>query len=268
MSSRFRGWCFTINNYSSQDIDDLLDLHFEYLVIGFEVGKQQTPHIQGYVYFHDGKTFETVKKKFPKKTHIERQKGSPEQASIYCMKDGEFYVFGELPCKGKAKFEQIKEVMKDPESNFQIYHQYRKSYQEYIRSLNVSREKRLFFISYDARFSIDSESVFMDSDLDTYESEDVCVLSPYTTFNVENWYAGYPPKIKRGYEVIKVNPADLYLTYYDQKELNYLKKKYMSIDYKCLTIEEEPEPDFDLFTGSEWSDQEDHTVENGICERK
>lgn len=267
MSSRFRGWCFTINNYSSSDIDLLLDLHFEYLIFGFEVGKKKTPHIQGYLYFHDAKTFETVKKKLPKKSHIERQKGTPEQAAIYCMKDGEFYVFGELPCKGRAKFEQIKEVMEDPEKNFQIYHQYRKTYKEYLRSKDDFREKKLFFVPYENRFAVCSDDVFMDPDIETYDSETVCILNPYTNFNVENWYAGYPPRIRRGYEVIKVNPHTIYLTYDSVKELNYLKKKYVSIDYRCLLTGEDAqlvhEEDCvpDLLAQLE-------NIESGICEQE
>jgi len=234
MASRTRGWCFTVNNYTDKDIDTLLDLHFEYMVIGFEIGKKRTPHIQGYVYFHSAITFETAKRKLPKGCHIERQKGSPDQAAIYCMKDGEFYTFGELPVQGRAKYAQIEAVMEDPTSNFHLYQQYKKTFTEYKRSQRTNEDPELCFIPYDARFTVGTKSVFMDADIDTYQDEDICIFSPYTVFNIENWYCGHAPRIRRGYEVIPVNPKTIYLTYDSDKELNFLKKKYIAIAYRCI----------------------------------
>lgn len=238
MASRYRGWCFTVNNYKFSDMCHLMDMHFEYMIIAYEVGKKGTPHIQGYVYFHNGITFETAKKKLPKDCHIERQKGTPEQATIYCMKDGEYYEFGERPCQGKAKFEQIKSVMENPEENFHLYNQYRRSYREYMLSKKKDHERNLYFIHEDKRYTIEGE-VFHDLDLETYENEDIIVIPPYSSFKVDAWINGYPPRIKRGYEIIKIDPTDVYITYETDKELNYLKKKYVSIGYSCL-INEDP----------------------------
>lgn len=239
MTSRYRGYCFTVNNYDDDDVDVLLDLHFQYMVIGFEEGEKGTPHIQGYVYFHNGITFQTAKKKLPEGCHIERQKGTPEQASIYCMKDKDFYEFGELPCKGKAKFEQIKAAMENPEDNFQLFNQYRRSYREFlaIKQKHLDFDRQLYFIHESRRYTVTFEDfeVFQDEDITTYDLEPCIVIPCYSSFNIEAWINGYAPRIRRGYEVIHVNPFHVYIYYSDAKELNYLKKKYMSIDYKCLS---------------------------------
>jgi len=43
MSKRLqaRGWCFTINNDHFDDLDTLLERDFQYLIFGFEMGKNK-----------------------------------------------------------------------------------------------------------------------------------------------------------------------------------------------------------------------------------
>ena len=97
---RSRDWCFTINNYQEADISSLLEIATTtvYLVFGKEVGSSGTPHIQGYLYFKDAKTFSRLKKLMPT-AHIEPRcdKSTPLQAATYCKKDGDFQEFGTLP---------------------------------------------------------------------------------------------------------------------------------------------------------------------------
>jgi len=52
---RTRGWTFTINNDTFEDLIGLIETDFEYLVIGFEVGDSGTPHIQGYILLQKSK---------------------------------------------------------------------------------------------------------------------------------------------------------------------------------------------------------------------
>jgi len=98
--TRNRAWCFTINNYTFEEMDACINLPVEYKVFGFEVGKKGTPHIQGYLYHNDRISMKQLKKSIPR-AHLEKAKGSPQQNYDYCTKDGEFYEFGNLPVKGK-----------------------------------------------------------------------------------------------------------------------------------------------------------------------
>jgi len=41
--TRNRAWCFTINNYTFEEMDACINLPVEYKVFGFEVGKKGTP---------------------------------------------------------------------------------------------------------------------------------------------------------------------------------------------------------------------------------
>lgn len=233
---RSRGWCFTINNYTFEDCINLMDIPFDYLVVGFEVGENGTEHIQGYLHMESQLAFSSMKVWLPR-AHLECARGTPEQASIYCKKDGVYIEMGELPVQGKLKFEQIEAVMKDPKSNFALYNQYRRSYESFMLSDKKSPEKRfLIFIPEDEQYNISGFhggiSVFMDSDLDTYQNEEVIVIECYRSmFPVDKWFNGYPKRIKRGYEIMVVDPAYVYVLYSTNKELSYLKKVFSSIEY-------------------------------------
>lgn len=107
-SSRKRDYCFTINNPTDSDVDELESLRKQskvrYLIIGREVGEQGTPHLQCYVYYHNAVAFSAVKKALPR-AHIEPCKGTPDQNIAYCSKGGDFAEFGDRPISQKRKGE-------------------------------------------------------------------------------------------------------------------------------------------------------------------
>ena len=85
-------YLLTINNYEKTD-DELMNYiknltkSLKYAVFQREVGeKKATEHIQLYIEFTRGTEFSYIKKWFST-AHIERRKGSREQARDYCMKE-------------------------------------------------------------------------------------------------------------------------------------------------------------------------------------
>ena len=104
--SQYRGWCFTLNNYS--ELDEVIlefleeEKHFVYVVVGFEIAESGTPHMQGYIYFSSKKTLVQMRKLFDG-AHWEPAKGDPDQNYEYCTKDGDFFEAGIRP---KSKLAQ------------------------------------------------------------------------------------------------------------------------------------------------------------------
>nr|WPR18600.1 MAG: replication polyprotein [Owegonang virus 32] len=95
--------CFTLNNYTEQEEEDIgTKLEWSYLVIGREVGKEGTPHLQCYGELQTRKRLTTLKK-FNTRIHWEALKSTAQAASKYCKKDGDFKEWGELALPAAKK---------------------------------------------------------------------------------------------------------------------------------------------------------------------
>lgn len=88
-------WCFTINNYTDADNDQLSRLEYKYIVFGKEVGTDLTPHYQGYVELKKRSSLKAVKVLLTR-AHWEPRKGTALQAADYCKKEGDFYEDGKI----------------------------------------------------------------------------------------------------------------------------------------------------------------------------
>lgn len=110
--TRSRGWCFTINNPNGWDEADIANVVkiAKYVIRGKEVGEEGTPHWQGYLYFQQPKTFTAVRQLLPR-AHIEKQRGSFEQAIEYCQKDNDFEEWGDKPSGPTGQKNKWKEVL-------------------------------------------------------------------------------------------------------------------------------------------------------------
>lgn len=97
-------WCFTLNNWTTEQYDELLLKLVEHkYIIGKEVGEQGTPHLQGYIEFKN--------KKLPmgymgiKEIHWEKAKKCKEANLLYCSKSGDFVTNFKMPSK-KAEYKK------------------------------------------------------------------------------------------------------------------------------------------------------------------
>ena len=88
-------WCFTLNNPGEEEVPEW-PVDVEYYVIGIETGASGTPHWQGYVCFAKKLRLTALKKLMPR-AHWEVMRGTPQQASDYCKKDGNYQEDGILP---------------------------------------------------------------------------------------------------------------------------------------------------------------------------
>lgn len=116
MPSKAKRWCFTLNNPTQGEEDlvaqSLSSPHVKYGVYGRETGESGTPHLQGYVIFVSEKRLSQAKALLASnRVHLEVAKGTPQQASDYCKKDGDWKEFGKLPTK-KTKQPQWESLVK------------------------------------------------------------------------------------------------------------------------------------------------------------
>lgn len=88
-SFKSRKYCFTLNNYSETEFNDIkkwCKINSSYFGIAKEIGTNGTPHLQGYIEFKNPRSFNTVYK-IMKRAHIESAKGTRAQNIKYCSKE-------------------------------------------------------------------------------------------------------------------------------------------------------------------------------------
>lgn len=109
-------WCFTLNNYTDEDLETLeTQFKNDLYIIGKEIGEQGTPHLQGYVEFNKKvRPSEHIKNK---RIHWEKTKGNKEQNIEYCTKDNNYVTNIKFkkplkdPLEGKELYEYQKEIL-------------------------------------------------------------------------------------------------------------------------------------------------------------
>lgn len=253
-----RGFCFTINNYTDKQIDQLLDMHADYIVFGFEVGAKGTPHVQGYVHFATQRYASPVRRLITG-AHWEHANGTPEQNAAYCKKDGDWYEFGELPSQGRAKWDKIEEAMANPKDNILLYNQYRKVYKDVIAMDRKDHDRKVIAIPTSEKYSVAkhcTDTIFMDDDIECYEGQEIMFLKYYNSFKMLDWYNGFPPCVRRGYEIIKIDPSVVYILCDNGSEFASLDKKYSGIDieYYAKLKEEFLEEEISIIEDNETSE--------------
>lgn len=205
--SRARSWCFTINNYTDDDVDTLLTMPNEYLVFGFEEGdKCKTPHIQGYVHFDSPKRRSEVAKYIPR-GHLQVARGSAEQNFVYCSKDDNYFEFGVKPKQGKrVDIIKIKNMIVEGHSMEHIMTEHPLEYVRYFKGLERMRnmvnkwDNRGREIIYVKPNELDHhmEDTFYcntPTALNHFDNEDTLVLyntKAFNTYDLELFIKGHP----------------------------------------------------------------------------
>lgn len=114
-----RKWCFTLNNWTNDEYENIMNYittkGLTY-VIGKEVGKNGTPHLQGYIECKSPITFDSLKNLMSDRAHLEKAKARAEDNLNYCSKQGDFVTNIEGVCSSPqerikqkllAKYEQV-----------------------------------------------------------------------------------------------------------------------------------------------------------------
>lgn len=228
--SQTRGWVFVINNPTDDDIAGVmvLALYSDYLIVGDEIGKKGTPHLQGYVHFKQPKSMAYVKDFLPRANlQVQSKDATPQDNQRYCSKDGSFVEYGTCPCKGRAQWERIERAMEHPENDPFIWKQYRGVYQE-VKS-REKHERSLFLVPDELELDymeLSRDSVYYKDDLGMYQREAMLVVRRFTDFEIYKWCRGFKDSIRRGYEVITIDPVVVLILYRGKCEYNTLYKKF------------------------------------------
>lgn len=115
---RKMNWVFTWNNYTDEDVktvnEDWLKLpDMRCVVYEKEVGKQGTPHLQGFFVFKKIKSFKQVKEMISPKVRFAQMRKCIEANLKYCSKEGGTIYLGDIPKTQAEKGTAGKEYVSD-----------------------------------------------------------------------------------------------------------------------------------------------------------
>lgn len=146
-----RRWCFTINNPTDEEEQNLHDMYETYtqdirfLVYQKEAGEQDTPHIQGYVEFKRPKRLNAVKSLVSGRAHCEKANGTSQQNIEYCTKEEgrlEDPVSFGSPASGQGKrtdLEKIKKELDEGATDKHLWQEYFPTMVRYFRGIAAYR---------------------------------------------------------------------------------------------------------------------------------
>lgn len=203
--SKARGFVFTINNPTDGDRAEVQSLaqSAKYACYAPEVGANGTPHIQGYVYFANQRSFSSVKSLLTR-AHVEAAGGTAEENRAYILgpysKDGKEKPFnpdareeGELPRQGKrSDIDSVKSALAEGKTARQIVLEDVTSYQ----ALQFMEKGRKYFEKprnfqpivewYHGSTGVGKTRYAYEKLTDMYGEDNI-----YTCMNDSKWWEGY-----------------------------------------------------------------------------
>jgi hypothetical protein len=119
-----KNWCFTLPNYTDDDVERIKKITCKCMVVGKEVcPTTKTPHLQGFIQFEKVKRRSQVQAMIKENVHCSVARDV--EASIeYCKKEGEFFEKGSASKQGKKgkrnDLEEFKIAVKAGELNVKV----------------------------------------------------------------------------------------------------------------------------------------------------
>lgn len=145
-----RRWCFTLNNYTEEDIVSIRGLIendvVSFIITGKEVGNSGTPHLQGYLELTRKKTLVGVKSLIGIiRIHLEKARGTPVENIEYCSKEGNVIIRDGDPMRqGKrSDLEEVKLAIDSGASEIEIADNHFSKWVQYRRSFAAYRNLRM-----------------------------------------------------------------------------------------------------------------------------
>lgn len=146
--AKARAWCFTLNNYTEEEVEHIKDIDCKYLIFGKEVGEKGTPHLQGYIEFTNPRSMSGVKKALNNRVHLETRRGTSKEAADYCKKeDKDAFEKGKISNPGeRTDLTELKEKILNGTKlddiivdDFELYCRYRNGIKDLV---NVVQRKK------------------------------------------------------------------------------------------------------------------------------
>lgn len=141
--SQSKYWCFTLNNYTDDEVEAIKQGEHTYLIMGREMGTMGTPHLQGYVEFETRKRLTGAKNALGcNRAHMEAAKGNHAQNKIYCTKEDHQFIEMGTPRNRNIKKADFIEMIKTLKTDKEIFENFP---DKYVKNFSgIAKAKNLF----------------------------------------------------------------------------------------------------------------------------
>jgi len=242
---RSRGWMITANTFDEEDIKSLLDIDgWSYRIYGFEYGPITGRfHLHMWFYFQNARTDSSVKKLLPRKYNvtptntigrtIEYIKGYKD-GKLKDSENGEscWIAAGDSPREegsvGRVS-QKVENAIKEGKTAIEIkelfpmwYLYHGDKLKRFLEETPLPHKRELYIMRPSDRVQILNEldPGTVSFGIDTYVNEKVLIVDyDYETEWIIDWKNGFPHKVRRGFQVISIDPEIIYL--YCKIEENY-----------------------------------------------
>nr|WNA17362.1 replication-associated protein [Cyclovirus sp.]WNA17364.1 replication-associated protein [Cyclovirus sp.]WNA17366.1 replication-associated protein [Cyclovirus sp.] len=114
MNSTVRRFCFTLHDYTDEDVEKcegFINTYCKYGIFGKErCPDTGCPHLQGFASLAKPQRFLAIKGKINKRMHIEKAMGSDSENQVYCSKSGEYFEKGS-PSQGAGQRTDLQSLL-------------------------------------------------------------------------------------------------------------------------------------------------------------
>lgn len=137
-SGKIRYACITYHDYTEELFTKLYEEDCSYVILGREIcPKTGRKHIQGYIEFNNPRSFKKLIETYPG-IHLEKRKGSAQEASIYCQKDNDYVERGTLSNQGRrTDIDRVAEMVIDKQPLKNIAKTYPREYIKFHRGITA-----------------------------------------------------------------------------------------------------------------------------------
>lgn len=147
--NKHTAWCFTLNRpvLTEDEVEDILKSDCRYYIFQTEAGRNETEHLQGYIYLTRRSRLSKVKRLLPR-AHWEAAQGTPEENQKYCSKKDTQVCspreWGDFPGQGagqgrRTDIIEVYEAIKDGKSHKEIFEDHTTTAFKYRRGINAAK---------------------------------------------------------------------------------------------------------------------------------
>ena len=139
-SEKSHKYCFTINNYTADDLAAVKEIDCQRIKAGLEVSESGTPHVQGAIVFRSQRTIAAVCRDLGGRAHLQVMRGTWKDQD-YCLKDDNIIRCDDYTNQGQRNdLISFRESIKRGADDVELLEDHLREVAKFPRLINMARQ--------------------------------------------------------------------------------------------------------------------------------